>query len=110
MTSSDQDLMIPMISDRLRILGQPVRIRLIQALRVRPGTVQELTLAVDGVQQNVSQHLGLLHRAGILSRRKDGTRVWYELTDMHALRIVDEARDSLRDQFSHLARLVADEP
>ena len=43
--------------------------------------MQELTGALGSSQQNVSKHLGVLHLAGILSRRKDGNHVRYAIAD-----------------------------
>jgi DNA-binding transcriptional ArsR family regulator len=65
-----------LISSRLRVLGQPLRIKLIDHLERNPNaTVHELTQLVEATQQNVSQHLVILHQAGILARHKDGTHV-----------------------------------
>src|SRR5258708_973280 len=100
------DPLIELVAQRLRLLGQPLRVKLIDNLRDGAATVQQLARAVDGVQQNVSQHLAILHQAGIVSRRKEGTRVWYELVDPHVPRILDEARASLTRQVGELSRLV----
>jgi DNA-binding transcriptional ArsR family regulator len=100
------DPLIELVAQRLRVLGQPLRIKLIDSLRDGSATVQQLVSAVDGVQQNVSQHLAILHQAGIVSRRKDGVRVWYELVDPHVPQLLDEARASLARQVGELSRLV----
>jgi DNA-binding transcriptional ArsR family regulator len=98
--------MTDLVSQRLRLLGQPVRIKIVECLRLREMTVQELTTAIGGTQQNVSQHLVLLRQAGILGRRKMGTRVWYQLIDPHAPRLLDEARTSVARQLGQLAQLI----
>lgn len=54
------------------MLGKPARIKLLDTLREQPATVQELREATGGTQQNVSKHLGVLLRAGFVSRAKDG--------------------------------------
>jgi DNA-binding transcriptional ArsR family regulator len=43
--------------------------------------VQELAEDVGSSQQNISKHLGLLARVGIVGRRKVGTFVYYRITD-----------------------------
>jgi DNA-binding transcriptional ArsR family regulator len=60
------DPLVELVAQRLRVLGQPLRIKLLQALCEQPATVQELATGVGAVQQNVSQHLSILHQAGIL--------------------------------------------
>ena len=60
------------IAQRLRVIGDPTRIRLLDALRDEERSVGELAELLGTSQQNASKHLGILLQAGILSRRKDG--------------------------------------
>jgi DNA-binding transcriptional ArsR family regulator len=53
------------VTERLRILGQPVRLRLIELLTDGPSTPQELSDALGLSQQTVSKHLFSLHRGGV---------------------------------------------
>ncbi|MBS1886097.1 MAG: winged helix-turn-helix transcriptional regulator [Actinobacteria bacterium] len=66
----------------LRVLADPTRIRLIEALEEggRP-TVTALTGRLPISQQSVSRQLGVLHAAGIVARRREGVWVRYELCD-----------------------------
>ena len=102
----ERDRAVELLADRLRILGQPLRIRLLNRLHESPATVQELVDAVGAVQQNVSQHLAILHQAGIVTRSKQGTRVRYELSDPHVIALLAEARASLARQVDALSRLI----
>lgn len=80
------------VAQRLRILGQPVRIRIIQHLAVHgETTVQSLADQLAIGQQHMSWHLGLLQRAGILTRRREGRRVWYSLPDTTAISLIQAA-------------------
>jgi DNA-binding transcriptional ArsR family regulator len=102
----ERDRAVELLADRLRVLGQPLRIRLLNRLHESPATVQELVEAVGGVQQNVSQHLAILHQAGIVTRSKQGTRVRYELNDPHVIALLEEAYASLARQVDALSRLI----
>lgn len=104
--SASTERMIELVSKRLRLLGQPTRIRLIEILSRQAMTVQELADAVGGGQQNISQHLALLHEAGVLSRCRKGTHVWYALNDRHVLRLLSEAHASVMRQVGELAQLI----
>lgn len=64
------DPMIELMSQRLRVVSDPTRIRIVDLLRDREATVQQLTDLLQSSQQNVSRHLGVLHQAGIVARRK----------------------------------------
>jgi DNA-binding transcriptional ArsR family regulator len=102
----ESDRVVELVAERLRILGQPLRIKLLSRLNRGPATVQELVEAVGAVQQNVSQHLAILHHAGIVGRSKHGTRVRYELQDPHVVEVLAASRASLTRQVGELSRLV----
>jgi DNA-binding transcriptional ArsR family regulator len=106
---NEADHVLELLAERLRILGQPLRLKLLGRLSVTPATVRELVEEVGGVQQNVSQHLAILHQAGIVSRSKEGTRVRYELVDPHIVALLAEARASLTHRVEELSRLVPTE-
>jgi DNA-binding transcriptional ArsR family regulator len=66
----------------LRVLADPTRIRLIEALEAGGrSTVSSLTSRLPVSQQSVSRQLGVLHQAGIVARRREGIWVRYELCD-----------------------------
>jgi len=72
---------------RFRLLGEPMRLRLLQAVCRQPRTVNEIVNAVGASQANVSKHLALLAEAGILSREKSGQRVYYGMKDQLAIKL-----------------------
>jgi DNA-binding transcriptional ArsR family regulator len=82
------------IAERLHVLGQPMRVRLIDRLAAETTTVQELVDALGTTQQNISQHLGIMRRAGIVARHKEGTHVHYQLDDTNILAILELAQAS----------------
>ena len=75
------DSMIEIIARRFRLLGEPLRLRLLHLLQCREYTVNELAEAIHANQSNVSRHLGALHEGGILSRRREGNSIHYSVTD-----------------------------
>jgi DNA-binding transcriptional ArsR family regulator len=101
------DALADLVAQRLRVIGQPLRIRLLARLREGPASVCELTQTVSAGQQNVSQHLAILHQAGIVTREKRGTRVFYALTDVHAIAAVEAATAGLVKQSFEIATVAA---
>jgi ArsR family transcriptional regulator len=95
------------VAERLRILGQPVRLRLIELLTNGPSTPQELSEALGLSQQNVSKHLLSLHRAGVVSRRPDRANVFYALTDPSAVAILRLSVDAVSSHLRELANLAS---
>jgi DNA-binding transcriptional ArsR family regulator len=69
------------VASRFRLLGEPMRLKILQAVCKKPLTVTEIVAAVDATQANVSKHLSLLAAGGILERRKDGQCVYYSMKD-----------------------------
>ncbi|HEU5207039.1 MAG TPA: metalloregulator ArsR/SmtB family transcription factor [Gaiellaceae bacterium] len=100
------DPVVELIARRFRVLGEPMRIRILDRLRDGEATVNDLTEALETSQQNVSKHLGVLHDAGIVSRRKDANHVRYSIADEGVLELCEQVCGGLRRQLSELAELV----
>ncbi|KAB2648988.1 MAG: winged helix-turn-helix transcriptional regulator [Verrucomicrobia bacterium] len=85
------------IATHFRLLGEPMRLKILQALCQEPRTVNDIVAAVDATQANVSKHLSLLATAGILTRQKDGQCVYYGLKDELTLKMCALVRGQLWD-------------
>jgi len=66
-------------SRTLRILADPLRLRLIRLLSDGPQTVGQLAEALDRHVVKVSHHLGVLRRAGLVSPEREGRFIRYRL-------------------------------
>jgi rhodanese-related sulfurtransferase len=62
-----------------KAFASPRRLELIDLLAQGPRTVEELAGATQQSSANTSQHLQSLHSAGVVERRREGTRVRYAL-------------------------------
>ena len=88
------------VAERFKALGEPVRLSLLQALRKKEMSVGELIAATGLGQANVSKHLHQLLDCGYVTRRKEGTFVYYRiasddvfmLCDVMCSRIDEEVR------------------
>ncbi|EUA90546.1 metalloregulator ArsR/SmtB family transcription factor [Mycobacterium ulcerans] len=63
-----------------KTLGHPARVRILELLSERDHTVAELLPEVGLESSNLSQQLGVLRRAGVVSATKDGNTVIYSIT------------------------------
>ena len=95
-----------MIAQRFRVLGEPMRIKLLDRLRDGAATVQELQDATGASQQNVSKHLGVLLNAGVVARTKEGNYARYSITDETVFQLCEEVCGGLRRQLSELDTLL----
>ena len=102
--------LVELIARRFRVMGEPMRIRLLDRLREGEATVTELTEALASSQQNVSKHLTLLADVGIVGRRKEGNRVYYSIVDDGVLAICEEVCGSVQRQLAELQTLLEGAP
>jgi DNA-binding transcriptional ArsR family regulator len=77
------------VAGHFKLLGEPMRLKILQAVCRGPLTVTGIVAAAGSTQANVSKHLSLLARAGILTREKDGQRVYYGLKDPLTLKLCE---------------------
>lgn len=80
-------------AEMLRALAEPERLRIVQALRERPQNVSDLAALLDNELGNISHHLKILHRQGIVTRRRLGKSIIYSLS-----KTVFAARNAKTDQ------------
>ena len=64
--------------------------------------MQELQQATGASQQNVSKHLGLLLRSGLVSRSKEGNFSLYEIADEGVFELCEQVCGGLRRQLDEL--------
>jgi DNA-binding transcriptional ArsR family regulator len=100
------DDLVELIARRFRVIGEPMRIRLLDRLRDGEATVSELSEALSASQQNISKHLAVLADIGILGRRKDGNHVYYRVVDEGVYALCEEVCGSVQQQLRSLNELV----
>jgi DNA-binding transcriptional ArsR family regulator len=94
--------LVDLIAQRFRVLGEPMRIKLLDRLRDGEATVGELQHALGASQQNVSKHLGVLRQAGMVSRAKQGTSSVFAIADERVFELCEHVCGGLRRQLSEL--------
>lgn len=77
------------VADYFRALSEPLRLKLLNALRDGPLNVGELTSLLGCSQANVSKHLALLAKLGLVSRESRGTSVYYQIADPRTYQLCD---------------------
>jgi DNA-binding transcriptional ArsR family regulator len=95
-----------MIAARLRIIGDPTRIRILDLLRDDELSVTQITEQLETSQQNASKHLGMLLQAGIVARRKDGNSSIYSIADRGVYELCEQVCGGLQLQLTELTALV----
>jgi DNA-binding transcriptional ArsR family regulator len=98
--------LIELVAQRFRVLGEPMRIKLLDRLREQDATVGELQEALGASQQNVSKHLGVLHAAGMVTRTKDGNHTRYAISDPSVFELCDQVCGGVRRQLHGLEAIL----
>ena len=80
-----------------RALAHPVRLRILDILSRQEACVCHLTAILGKRQPYVSQQLATLREAGLVTDRRDGTLIYYSLTDEHLAELLDEGKTVVQD-------------
>ena len=81
MDSSDGDRVFERAAELFALLSTRIRLRIVRELLDGEKNVSQLTQCVGASQPNLSHHLAVLYRSGLLSRRRDGAHVQYRISD-----------------------------
>jgi ArsR family transcriptional regulator len=93
-----------------KTLANPIRLAILHNLRDVEKSVNELTDILGISQSNLSQHLALMRQAGIVKTRKQGTCIFYSVTNPKINVACDTVREVLIEQLRQRQELVASYP
>jgi DNA-binding transcriptional ArsR family regulator len=101
---------IEMVACRCRLFGEPMRIRLLEALDEADGSVRRLADRLHATEADVAAHLSVLHEAGVVSRRSEGVAVIYGLIDWTGLWLIERLSASATAQIDGPGVAEGEEP
>lgn len=90
-----------------RVLGHPVRIRMLELLSAGERSVGELQAELELDSSSTSQHLAALRQQGVLESRRAGTSVYYRLRDPRVSQLLTVARQILTSALSDSRELLS---
>ena len=82
--TDDSDGVFDSAAELFQLLATPIRLKIISALCEREKNVSQLLTEIHTTQPNMSQHLATLYRAGVLTRRRDATQIYYRIGNQRA--------------------------
>jgi DNA-binding transcriptional ArsR family regulator len=89
---------LEMVAARFRAMGEPLRLRILQALENGEMSVSALTHLIGSTQPNISKHLKVLQDAGLLQRRQEGNVAFYSISDPMVFELCEMVCSRLRDR------------
>lgn len=101
------DEALDLVATRFKVLSEPTRLRILNALRKGERTVSDLADAAGTSQANVSKHLGILRRHDLVTRRKEGLHTHYRLTDQAIFELCEIVCESLEEELESRRRAVS---
>jgi ArsR family transcriptional regulator len=78
-SDNEADVVYESAAELFGLLSTPIRLKIIGAVCNGEKNVSELLEAIETTQPNMSQHLATLYRSGVLSKRREGTQIYYRL-------------------------------
>lgn len=94
-----QEMVYKVKADFLRVLGHPIRLKLIEELKHGEKSVGYLVEKLKIGQSSISRHLLALRNAGILSSRQEKTTVYYSIADHDIFHVLRPIAVMLRKKF-----------
>jgi DNA-binding transcriptional ArsR family regulator len=95
---------VQQVADYFSVLGEPMRLRILNLLRDGEKCVQDLVEVTDTSQANVSKHLKVMLQAGILTRRTKGTLAYYSVEDDLVFELCNLVCDRLASRIEQQAK------
>lgn len=77
------------VSDLLRTMAHPMRLRMLQLLLVNRFNVGELASACKIQNHMASEHLRLMQRSGLLSSQREGRKIYYTVTNTGVINLMN---------------------
>lgn len=93
-----EDIVVKLIADFFKTLSHPIRIKILRTLEQGERCVCEIIEELDVEQSNLSQHLSVLKKQGIIDSRKDGQKVIYRIVHNSVFDVVSAAEKTLSEQ------------
>ena len=90
----------------LKAMAQPTRLAILEFLRKGEECVCRICPALGGNQPNISKHLSVMKKAGILDSRQEGTMTFYWIKDTRVFEILALADEMIRRETRERFRVV----
>ena len=87
-------------ADLFKALGHPLRVRVLELLAGGERPVADLLIETGLEASHLSQHLAVLRRTGLVTARREGNAVHYQLAHPSVLELMTAARTFLLDALS----------
>ena len=92
-------------ADLCKTLSNPIRLEILSLLRDRECSVNALATLTHVRQATVSQHLAVLRQRGVVSARKEGANIFYNIANKKIIEACDIIREVLFEQMAEIEKV-----
>lgn len=93
-------------ADACKTLANPKRLEIINILRDEELSVTDIVKKMNLAKANVSQHLSIMRKMGILETRRSGQTIYYKISSIKVITACDLMRDVLTEHFLKKEKLL----
>lgn len=84
---NETDPVFDAVAAYFAVMAEPTRLKILHAICEQERSVNRIVEELGATQTNVSRHLALMYRSGVVVRRKEGNQVFYKVADKTMLEI-----------------------
>lgn len=99
------DPLLDLVAGCFRALGDPTRLKILRALGRGDKTVHDLVALFTWTQPNISRHLSILSRAGLVRKSKHGPFVYYSVADPRIFTLCDNVCTHVHKMLGEYTRI-----
>ena len=104
MLSSDKRIFL-LHAEICKTLSNPIRLEIISLLRDGKKSVNEIASLTGIRQATVSQHLALLRQRGVVTTRREGINVYYDVANPKITKACDLMREVMFENIANMREL-----
>ncbi len=93
-------------ADVCKALGHPLRIEIIDLLQDKELCFSDILAITGGLKSNLSQHLSVMTKKGILKTRKDGKNSYFSLSTLKVAKACQLMREVLIENLEKQQKLL----
>lgn len=84
---NELDPVFKAVASYFSVMAEPMRLKIVHALCYDEKSVKQIVEQLGATQTNISRHLALMYRSGVVTKRKDGNQVFYRISDPAMLEV-----------------------
>ncbi len=90
-TTAPSDELIAVVAETFHVLGDPTRLKILYLLKAHACCVRDLAILIGVTESAISHQLRLLKDRHLVKQRREGTTIYYSLSDHHLGPLFQEA-------------------